>query len=164
MTVDAYTQQVHEAMVTDVVSVSPEDTLHDVLDTMLENGLSTLPVVDDDRICVGVIAAVDLLAPTHSLDTDLHKLATNSTEGRADFVETFERLGMSGHRVEDFMSTRVISVGPQKRLPEAAAIMLNNQVHHLVVTGPEGRIAGILSTMDILEAFSRPGRDPSSRE
>jgi CBS-domain-containing membrane protein len=35
-------------------------------------------------------------------------------------------------------------------------MMLQNQIHHLIVVDAQGHLIGILSTMDILEAFARP--------
>lgn len=151
---DAYSMLLRDVMVTDVHSVGAEDSLHIVLDSMLENGLATLPVVDDDRRCVGMIAAVDLLAPTHALDTDLQELAKSSQEERGDFIDVFERSGLSECQVQDFMSTRVVSASPSTRLPEAAHKMLQHQIHHLVVLDADSRLTGIVSTMDILEAFA----------
>lgn len=152
---DAYSMLLRDVMVSDVHSVGAEDSLHTVLDSMLENGLATLPVVDEEGRCVGMIAAVDLLAPTHALDTDLQTLAKSSQEDRGDFVEVFERSGLSECVVQDFMSTRVVSAAPTTTLPDAANKMLQNQIHHLVVLGPDSRLQGIVSTMDILEAFAQ---------
>ncbi len=151
----AYSELVGDVMVPEVHTVSVGQTLHEVLDVMLENGVATVPVIDDGRRCVGMIAAVDLLAPTHSLDHDLQELATVSQEGREDFVDIFERSGLSESMVEDFMSTNVVSVSASTPLPDAAVTMLENQIHHLAVLDESSRLVGILSTMDILNAFAR---------
>jgi CBS domain-containing protein len=151
----AYNELVGDVMVSDVHTVRVGQTLHQVLDVMLENGVATIPVVDEERRCVGMIAAVDLLAPTHSLEHDLQDLATESQEGREDFAEIFERSGLSECFVEDFMSTNVVSVAPATNLPDAAVTMLEHQIHHLAVLDMNQRLVGFLSTMDILNAFAR---------
>jgi CBS domain-containing protein len=151
----AYSELVGDVMVSDVHTITVGQTLHEVLDLMLENGVATVPVVNQDRACVGMIAAVDLLAPTHALDHNLQELATESQEGHEDFVEIFERSGLSESAVEDFMSTNVVSVATSVGLPDAAVTMLENQIHHLAVLDESSRLVGILSTMDILNAFAR---------
>lgn len=160
----AYSELVGDVMVGDVHTVRVGQTLHEVLDVMLENCVGTVPVIDEDRICVGMIAAVDLLAPTHSLDHDLQELANQSQEGREDFADIFVRSGLSECGVEDFMSTNVVTVRPGLPLPDAAVTMLENQIHHLAVVDASSRLVGILSTMDILNAFARhrPRTSPTS--
>ena len=154
MPVNPYRLRIRDVMVEDVQYVSPSDTLYDVLDAMMENGFSTLPVVDTTQKCVGMIAAVDLLAPTHHLDDGAERMV----EGEQDFreaAESVQRSALSSHRVADFMSHQVVAVSPDLTLPQAAETMLHHQVHHLVVVDAEERLLGILSTMDILEAFAR---------
>ncbi len=151
---DAYQKLVRDVMVEDVQSVAPEDTLRDALETMLEMGLTTLPVLDEHRRCVGVIAAVDMLPASEALDDTLQRLTHTSAEETRYIADAVPLRGLAAHRVEDFMSTAVVSVGPDLPLPEAAAVMLQNQIHHLVVLDVEERVIGILSTMDILAAFA----------
>lgn len=148
--------QVKDVMVEDVQFVSPGDTLRDALEVMLDNGLTTLPVVEGTQDCVGVIAAVDMLPASEELDDALHRLANRSAQEAPYVADVVPLRGLAAHRVEDFMSTHVVSVGPDTTLPEAASTMLANQVHHLVVVDEKRHLIGILSTMDILEAFARP--------
>jgi CBS domain-containing membrane protein len=152
MPLNPYRLRIRDVMVEDVQYVSPTDTLYDVLDAMMENGFSTLPVVDTTQKCVGMIAAVDLLAPTHHLDDGAERMVEGEQDLRAA-AKSLQRSALSGHRVEDFMSHQVVAVRPELTLPQAAETMLHHQVHHLVVADEEERLLGILSTMDILEAF-----------
>ncbi len=48
-------------MSADVVTVDPEDDVHDVIDRMLENKIGAVPVVDADQTLVGIISYVDVL-------------------------------------------------------------------------------------------------------
>jgi acetoin utilization protein AcuB len=48
-------------MSSDVVTVDPEDDVHDVIDRMLENKIGAVPVVDADQTLVGIISYVDVL-------------------------------------------------------------------------------------------------------
>ena len=153
---DAYSMLVRDVMVEDVQSVSAEDTLRDALEVMLDNGLTTLPVVSGGQKCRGIIAAVDMLPASEELDDEVAKLASRSGEETAYVAETVPLRGLASHAVEDFMSTNVVSVTAETTLPAAAAMMLQNQIHHLIVVDTQGHIIGILSTMDILEAFARP--------
>lgn len=151
---------VRDVMVTDVQCCSPDDTLRDALDIMLEQGLTTLPVVDPAQNCLGVIAAVDLLAPSDEdeLDEDVRRLTTQSGDENGYVAETVQTRGLAAHVVEDFMSSRVIAVAPDTELHNAAGVMLKNQIHHLVVIDAQDKLIGILSTMDILEVYAQEGQ------
>lgn len=150
---------VRDVMVTDVQCCAAEDSLRDALEIMLEQGLTTLPVVDPSQNCVGVIAAVDLLAPSDDdLEEDVRRLTNQSGDEQTYVAETVETRGLAAHAVEDFMSSRVVAVAPDTELHKAAGIMLKNQIHHLVVIDAQDKIIGILSTMDILEVYANEGQ------
>lgn len=149
---------VRDVMVTDVQCCSPEDTLRDALDIMLEQGLTTLPVVDAAQNCLGVIAAVDLLAPSDEMEEELRRLTSQSGAENGYVAETVQTRGLASHTVEDFMSSRVVAVAPDTELHKAAGVMLKNQIHHLIVVDAQDKLTGILSTMDIIEVFANEGR------
>ena len=148
---------VRDVMVTDVQCCAPDDSLRDALDIMLEQGLTTLPVVDAGQNCLGVIAAVDLLAPSEEMEEELRRLTNPSGDENGYVAETVQTRGLAVHTVEDFMSSRVVAVAPDTELHKAAGIMLKNQIHHLVVIDAEDKLTGILSTMDILEVYANEG-------
>lgn len=153
---DATNLQVRDVMVEDVQYVAPEDTLRDAMEVMMEQGLTTLPVVDPSQHCIGVIAAVDLLAPTDEMEEELRRVTNTSGEEHGYLAEVVPLRGLASHSVEDFMSSKVVAVAPETPLQKAAALMLQHQVHHLIVVDHEDHIIGILSTMDILEVFAAP--------
>jgi CBS domain-containing protein len=48
-------------MVSDVITVKPDDTIQDVAGLLLANCISALPVVDDSGKIVGIVSEGDLL-------------------------------------------------------------------------------------------------------
>lgn len=155
---DAYSMRVRDVMVEEVVSVSEGQSLRDALDMMLDNGLTTLPVLDAGRHCAGVIAAVDMLPASEQLDDEVRELSLKSSEEQEYVADTVPTQGLAQHAVEDFMSTAVVTVSGGVTLPEAASKMLQNQIHHLIVVDDQDHVIGMLSTMDILEAFAQATR------
>lgn|GEM_PF-3095786 len=152
---DAYTKQVRDVMVEQVVSVSEGQSLRDALDAMLDHGLTTLPVIDEGRHCVGVIAAVDMLPASEQLDDEVRTLSRTSGQEQSYTPDTVPTHGLGQHAVSDFMSAAVVTVPAATTLPGAAAMMLQNQIHHLIVVDDQNHVIGILSTMDILGAFAQ---------
>jgi predicted transcriptional regulator len=96
---------------------------------MVEEDISALVVVDDDGFLAGIITRTDLL--------------------RA-FVrfEDWEK-----QRVESFMNTEVVTVSPQTQLDRVAELLLEKQIHRVVVARNEDgklRPISVVSAADLV--------------
>lgn len=149
MSKSVFRRTVDEVMVRDIVWISPADRLDQAVDIMMENDCSALPVVDARRRCVGILAAMDLLGPAHQVEDQLQSGAGEDGEPTIAAGVT----GLAQRRVEEAMTAHVVAVDREATLPEAAALMLHEQVHHLVVLEPDATLTGILSTMDVLQSL-----------
>jgi acetoin utilization protein AcuB len=54
-------RRAHQIMTRDVVTISPEETIDAAAAIMLENGFSSLPVLDPSGAIVGIVTKTDLL-------------------------------------------------------------------------------------------------------
>lgn len=149
-----YQRRVRELMVSDVVCVGPLDALSEALSLMVENRVSALPVVDANERCLGVISATDLLGLARDLGEDLNALAQLGGLARNLLVEKLTHSELLAQPVQELMSDQVVCCGPEDLLPQVAAMMVRNHVHRVVVTDGKKRVIGILSTMDLLNAFA----------
>jgi CBS domain-containing protein len=149
-----YRQHVHEVMVTDVVAIQPQDRASDALQTMLENHVSALPVVDNHDRCVGMISATDLLQLAQQLGGELEALHDAEGLSRELLERQLEQTGFSSQVVQEVMTHKAISVRPESTLVAAAAAMIDNHVHRLAVTDGAGKMVGIISTIDIMRALA----------
>ncbi|HTY52507.1 MAG TPA: homocysteine biosynthesis protein [Methanomicrobiales archaeon] len=61
-------------------------------------------------------------------------------------------------RVQDIMDRNIPSVGDGEDIQEAARRLLKGDTNHLVVTDPDGKLVGIITTYDLSKAIARPGR------
>jgi CBS domain-containing protein len=123
-------------MTSGVLTVPTDATVEAAAETLLEQGVGSLVVLDEADRPVGMFTNTDL----------------------AEYVSGRE----SGARatVSEYMSNEVITVGERESLRDAAARMISNGVHHLPVTDDEGHVVGMLSTMDLTAYFSyTDGRD-----
>lgn len=123
---------VERLMTTGVLTVAAETTVEDAAGTLLSEAVGSLVVVDQHDVPVGMFTNTDL----------------------AEFVS--ER-SPADATVSEYMTNPVVTVGARSDLDEAAAKMIRHGVHHLPVTGEDGRIVGILSTMDLTSHFSYTG-------
>lgn len=150
-----------EVMSRDVVTCGPTSTLKDALDLMTENHCTGLPVVDDDGVCVGVVSASDILGfeeehvdEIESIDDDLARYFDHETQTWESIRPTaFSMEALDRTRVEEVMSTDVVSCSPETPLADIARHMVDGEVHRVIVL-EDGRVAGIVSAFDFVRAFA----------
>jgi CBS domain-containing protein len=148
-----YERTVREMMSKDVVSIHYHETVHDALQLIVENRLAALPVIDGHGHCVGMIATSDLIDLTLEVDDEL------SDAGKAPaspqwLLNQFSE-GLGHQKIEELMTEDVTNIGPDASLAEATSLMLKERIHHLPVVNGDGKLLGILSTMDILRAVEQ---------
>lgn len=86
----------------------------------------------------------------------------------ADVVERFERADspewnvLDEHVASEVMTRAVFSVGPDTRVEEAARRMLEGDVHRALVV-EDGRLVGMLTTLDMLRAVVERGLGDGGR-
>ena len=68
---------------------------------------------------------------------------------------------MGRELVKDWMSAEVITISPDNSLAEAEAIMIDNVIRHLPVTGADGRLQGMVTYGDIRRIL--PSASPKLR-
>ncbi len=65
---DKWRRSVQSVMNTDVISVSPDATLVEVIDLLLENKIGAVPVIDEDHDeLLGIVSYVDVLRAVRSV-------------------------------------------------------------------------------------------------
>ena len=146
--------RVREVMARDVVIVHPDDPLSEAVSLMFENQVSVVPVVDKRQRCKGILSTTDLITlfrkqSAGSVEPDE---LDQFTEDLADANQRGSRLGR--RQVAEVMTADVMTVTLEDTILVAAREMLRSRVHRLVVVDAQQRVIGILSTMDLLEAFS----------
>ncbi len=112
-------------MVKDVITVSPEATLEEALQLMKLHSIRHLPVLEGDRM-VGLV--------------------TESS------IRQYARPEELSRRLREVMILNPITVSPETTIDEAARLIYRHKIGGLpVVEG--GRLVGIITITDILEAF-----------
>jgi CBS domain-containing protein len=157
MSENRYAQRVKDVMSRDVVSIEMGTTVHEAIQLMAENRVSALPVVNRRCECVGILSTTDLIELAREMDEDLesHGDATEQSSWLVGKV-----LDGFGHQnVNSVMAKHLTTIRPEATLDGAAQLMLKEQVHRLPVVDDDRQLVGIISTMDLLEAFAnvKPG-------
>lgn len=132
-----------------VVTVSPEMTLKELADLLIRRRISGAPVVDRQGNLVGVVSQTDLVRHEHEAAppaVDIYHIEPD----RSKIQRGFHVEDPDSARVKDVMTPKVIAFEENIPVREIAKLMLQKHVHRVVITR-EGRVCGIVTTMDMLK-------------
>ncbi len=114
-------------LMTKAIVTSPNSPLFEVAGTMETLRISYLPVVAEDGKLRGVISKTDLI----------HFCLTRESNWRDCLAE-------------EAMNPAVISCSPESTVPDVAALMRDNRIHHVLVLDENENI-GVISALDLAE-------------
>jgi CBS domain-containing protein len=117
-----------------VVTISPDASISDLVQSLADARVSGLPVVSPTGQVVGVVSATDVLQAAGE---------TGDTQARTNVFEHTT--------VADLMTRNAQMIGPDADAREAAQRMLYTGVRRLFVED-QGRLVGVISQTDIAHA------------
>ncbi|WP_298521507.1 CBS domain-containing protein [uncultured Methanobrevibacter sp.] len=118
---------ISSVMVKDVLTVPQTMQLEEVAKLMLDNGIGSVPVMDDDNKMVGIVS-------------------------KADFVTLATGIAFDKITVKEIMSKDVIYASSAERLVHARRLMLEAHVGRLPVID-EDELVGMITSKDLMRAF-----------
>lgn len=154
--------KVASVMTRKVISVRSTDSLHDAVDKLVANDISSLPVVDSKRRLVGlvtegdIIKTIDAYTPRVHFDTESSFAVVLAVLKRRPFAGIKkEILGSGKIKVADFMNRRPYTIGPEADVYDAARAMNRHDVKMLPVVDKSKRLLGVIARADIIRALAR---------
>jgi CBS domain-containing protein len=141
--------KVEDVMTRDVKTVSPATSLRQVAAALAGLQVSGLPVVDGDRV-VGVISEADILIKERGETPSRGGLLGLLLDDRSE-VEAKLHATTAG----EAMTAPAITIGPRSTITEAAARMIDEGVNRLPVVDDGGKLVGIITRADLVQAFVR---------
>jgi CBS domain-containing protein len=141
----------------DVVSASPKDDVETLLRLMRRHELPGVPVADEAGRLVGIVTESDLVLRDE--EADLHLPHHIDLLGAVVFLEPVKhyeerlRRAMAGS-VADMMTADPVTVAPETPVEEAARLIARTRHNRLPVVDADGRLAGIVTRVDVLSAIT----------
>jgi CBS-domain-containing membrane protein/nucleotide-binding universal stress UspA family protein len=138
------------------VTARPETTAREAADELLRLGIKCLPVVDADGRPLGVVTLGDLLRRAG------FGLRASLTEGvgEPELERELDRLAARGVTCRDIMSSPVVSASPDEDVFGLLRTMDAHRIKRVLVVEPDGRLAGVVSRLDVLRAFAGSADSP----
>jgi acetoin utilization protein AcuB len=147
-------------------SVSPTDAIPNVIETMLNNHVDLVPVLDETGLA-GIITTTDILELTVKLSeackmlldaSDTNFLLKDLELIHADATRVFDAFArmIAG----DVMTPDVISLRSDDVLGSAKDILQQQRFRHMPIVDNQAELVGILSDRDILRHLPYAGRRP----
>ncbi len=154
-----------------VVCVKPEATVHDLVKILVKNHIHGVPVVNKEGKLVGVVSKSDIV----EFDKEAGKkqktgarssfYMDNGGNGDGKLKKTLEvsinEKDLGKTTVKDIMTARVITAQATDTIDCLAKIMYDEKIHRVIIL-EEGRVSGVVSTLDILHAVSTMGYGSSA--
>jgi CBS domain-containing protein len=151
-------QPLSQIMTTEVTTVPARAALGDAVRTLLDRGVTGLPVVADTGEVVGVLSLADVARKVKGQSPTAEEPTGDTVFYDNVQIEDLLRSALRGSpegTVRDFMSARVLSLQPDSTVREAARMMVDRKIHRVLVTDAKGKLLGIVSTLDIVDHVSR---------
>ncbi|MEM5438788.1 CBS domain-containing protein [Paraburkholderia diazotrophica] len=142
-----------DIMTTPVVTATPDMTIHDAARLFVDNHISGMPVVDENKKVIGIVSQGDLL---HRVENGtghgkrrwwLEFLLSSPREQAARYVKEH------GHVVGDVMCNQVISISEDMPLAEIADLMERRHLKRVPVL-KDGKLVGIVSRSNMIRALA----------
>lgn len=111
----------------EVVTVRPEATVRELLDTLAEHRIGAVVVSIDGRTVDGIVSERDVVRRLHDRGPEILDAA-----------------------ITDIMTAEVSTVGPDEHLEHLMGLMTNNRFRHVPVV-VDGALAGIISIGDVVK-------------
>ncbi|HFQ81201.1 MAG TPA: CBS domain-containing protein [Desulfobacterales bacterium] len=123
-------------------AAGPTTTIAGASELLSENNCRHLPIVDEETRLLGMVTDRDLRSACPSILTAPQAL-------------TPEQLEVAGQPVSRIMSRDIVTLNPLSTLDDALLLLDRKKVGALPVLTDDGRLAGIFSTRDLLQAYRR---------
>ena len=145
------TATVKDVMTHNVVAVRKCAGYKEIIAAMRRSHVSALPVLDDHGRVAGVVSEADLLL----------KVAYEDRPSRSPrrLLRRQERAKAAALTAEQLMTSPPVTIAPAATVAEAAQVVHGRRVKRLPVVDAAGRLAGIVSRVNLLGIYDRSDED-----
>ncbi|MGL5795632.1 MAG: CBS domain-containing protein [Waterburya sp.] len=146
---------VAEIMTTDPITVSPETSLQEAIQILVEKKISGLPVVNSEGKLVGIISETDLTWQATGVDTPPYIMFLDSVIYLQNPAKHNQEIHKAlGQTVKEAMSDRPVTIKGNQLVREAARIMHEKKIRRLPVIDEQSQLIGIITQGDVIRMMA----------
>jgi len=138
---------VRDVMTRDVRVACPETTLRELVRVIRDHHVHGLPVVDDLRRVLGIVAVSDLLGD---------ELAAEHVRTRLEHRGRVRSVGLTAGEI---MTSPAVTIDQEQTLSQTARVLHQRHIARLPVVEHDGRLIGIVTRSDLLTVFLHSDED-----
>lgn len=138
---------VRDVMTRDVRVACPETTLRELVRAIRDHHVHGLPVVDDLRRVLGIVAVSDLLGD---------ELAAEHVRTRLEHRGRVRSVGLTAGEI---MTSPAVTIDQEQTLSQTARVLHQRHIGRLPVVEHDGRLIGIVTGSDLLTVFLHSDED-----
>ena len=143
-----------DIMTTEVVTVTKDHTVNDVIKLLMDKNISGLPVVDESNHVIGIVTEGDLIYRSKKLEIPRYFTILDSYIFLDNTKKMEEQIRkMVGYRVEDIMTRDVVTVQIDDTVEDIATLMTRKNVNRVPVVHGD-KLVGIVTRRDIIRAYA----------
>jgi CBS-domain-containing membrane protein len=142
-----------DIMTKDVITVKPEATVEELARLLMNNKVSGVPVINDNKKLIGIVTENDLITQNKRLHipTVIRLFDAFILLGSGRMEEEIRK--MAATTVDEICTKKVVSITEESTLDEIATIMAEQHVHLLPVLR-ESMVVGIVGKADMVRAMA----------
>jgi CBS domain-containing protein len=152
--------KINEAMEENVIFVKKDDTIADAAKKLTDNNISGAPVINGEDI-VGLLSEGDImdLLEVHSpklnlvmpSPLDIIEMPVRMKHEYDELAKGIEKASLT--KVEEIMSSPVITIGADEDVADAAHLMEKEGIKRIPVLDDKNEMIGIITRRDIVKAL-----------
>ncbi|RAZ91011.1 histidine kinase [Mesorhizobium hawassense] len=144
--------QAHDIMTTPVVTIAATASVADATELMLSRNIRCLPVVGDDGSLAGIVSEGDFLRREELGTRRKRPRWLEFLVGPGKVADEYVRA--NGRRVDEVMTTGVVSAAPGISLAEIVELMVTHDIKNVPILDA-GHLVGIVSRSDLMRTLLR---------
>lgn len=143
-----------DVMTANVVSISEESPIHEVVALLLKYRISAVPVLDSARKVVGIVSEGDLLRPEGADGAGTRRMRwLEVIFGGKSIGEQGADQVAAGRTASSVMTRNVITVDESTPLDEIAGLLERHRIKRVPVLR-DGQLVGIVSRANLLQGLA----------
>ncbi len=140
-----------DVMTKNVITVSPNTEVREIVELLMQNRISALPVVTSDQRVVGIVSEGDLMRRVENMTERRDSWWLSALFSGSNDAEKY--IKSHGRKAEDIMSRDPVTVTEDTPLYKIAQTLEKRHIKRVPVVR-DGKLVGIVSRANLLQGFA----------